>query len=380
MKTISKAFKYSTLALVASAAVLTSTVPSIACQYSVRTSDQALMDSFPIPTFSTAKKFVVRQAVDFDIAESSWTGHGFEAFDDPHYEYSKHWLSSYLISAGTYFESAGKDSNGNPLQFDRAFHSAHDYYTMAKGEPDGLLFNVSHSRFVSLLGDWDPLKLGEYEYSKHPPVSAALFWPLAAFPEETETVTTFCGLFDVNKRSGPPPSVFLPDTENVFGTPGERASDLVHEGMHAHYKEVEALGHVTCATGAPSSTGSCDHFYPHPKGDYKGGDLGTANGSSRKIPAYELQYEYLCDLLDEANDWVPLVVLSDAVGAKDRTATLHFVDSKGRPTPPPFVCGVPSPMMTQPGALCGISTCTKDADCNSDNKESCENGCCTVLK
>jgi hypothetical protein len=162
-----------------------------------------------------------------------------------------------------------------------------------------------HDIFTSLLGGDDPNLLGQYVSSVHPPISAAFFWPLAFFPEDDETVTTYCGLFDVQDHTDAPvgdgpPSVFVPNSVNIYGTPSERASDLAHEGMHAHYRDSRELDHLRC----PGDTldGGCDHFFSHLKSDFAGNDLNKANTTREKIPAYELQLEYLCDLVDEAED------------------------------------------------------------------------------
>ncbi|HKO53542.1 MAG TPA: hypothetical protein VJV79_37795 [Polyangiaceae bacterium] len=379
MSKISKSLQGVLFVVVASAVLTGGTVQALACQYAVRTSDNALMNTFPIPTFSTAKKFVMRQAADFVIVQASWTGHGLEAFDDPKTDYAKHWLSSYLLAEGNYFSITGQDSNGNPLLLDRAFHSAKDYYTMAKGEPEFDFASATHGRFLSLLGGTDPERLAVYSWSVHPPVAAIFFWPLAAFPEKTETVTTFCGLYDVNRHNVGPTSVYLPGTDNIYGTPSERASNLVHEAMHAHYRDVDALRHVNCSDGQPNSLGDCDRFYPHRKSDYAGDDLHWADSGSRKLPSYQVQHEYLCDLLDQAKDWVPLAVLSDAEGAAARLAKGKFVEAGGKRTPPPYDCGVPSPMMTRlagaPG--CGITACSAISPCSVGI---CDEGCCVVVK
>lgn len=399
--TISNKFVRYGIVLTASTAALCASARAFACQYSVATSDTALMKTFPIPAFRTAKDFIDRQASDFNILPVSWTGHGIEAADDTKFEYTKHWMSSYLIANGAEFEhrTQGTDSTGQQLDFvlDRAFHTASDYYKMAKGHPSGgerLTGNCTprpgnpclgpgwHGQFISLLGDYDPNLLGRYDWSDHPPFSAIFFFPLALFPEETRTVTTFCGLYDVQQQTtvpvnnGPPINLYLQNTQNIYGTPSERASTLVHEGMHAHYRDVGALDHVNCSSGATDADGGCDHFYPHPKSAFAGDDLNHADANTRKIPAYELQYEYLCDLVDEGKDWVPLALISDAEATADRTAHA-FVAPGGQRTPPPYSCGVPSPLMAVPATACKISACTTQADCSQGI---CSDGCCVVVK
>jgi hypothetical protein len=202
---------------------------------------------------------------------------------------------------------------------------------------------------------------------------------LVLFPEKTETVTTFCGLYDVLDSTpvsaDPAVNVFLPDSQNIYGTPSERASDLVHEGMHAHYRDSSALDHVSCVKNA--NDGGCDHFFAHPKADFAGGDLWRANTTSEKIPAYEIQLEYLCDLVDEAQDWVPLALLSDAEATASRTAFLHFVDSEGNPANAPFDCGVPSPMMAVPATSCQVGACEASSPCSQGQ---CIDGCCVVVR
>ena len=110
--------------------------------------------------------------------------------------------------------------------------------------------------------------------------------------------------------------------------------------MHAHYLNIESLDHVDCFTGARDPGGGCDHFYSHPKSDYAGDDLNRADAITHKIFPYEIGLEYLCDLLDEGKDWVPLAVLSDAEDTA-RRLKIAFVDSSGQPTPPPYNCSVP---------------------------------------
>lgn len=383
------------LLIAASAAALGASAHAWACQEVTGTSDQALMNTFVAPLQPNVLKFVQRQASDFDILSFSWTGRGLEAFDDPHFEYNKHWMSSYLVSTNHEFEHrvTGTDSGGQhvDLLLDRAFHTNQDYYNMAKGEPTFKpvdLISLWHGRFLSLLGGDDPNLLGQFVWSEHPPVSAAIFWPLALFPEHSETVTTFCGLYDVQDHidvpspdGGPPTSFFLPESQNIYGTPSERASDLVHEGMHAHYLGVDALDHVSCTNGAHDQNGGCDHFYSHLKKDFAGDDLWRADSGSHKIPAYEVQLEFLCDLVDEAQDWVPLALITDAQGTADRTENGHFVDSGGNLVRPPYSCGVPSPMMEEPPpAGCDSSVCGGKSDGTPCSDGVCVGGCCAVVK
>ena len=106
---ISKSFLRYTFTLAASAAVLGGSTPALACQYAKGTSDAALMNTFPIPPFSSAKDFVLRQASDFNISPFTWADHGLKAYDDPQFEYTKHWMSSYLIAKGADFEHRAKD-------------------------------------------------------------------------------------------------------------------------------------------------------------------------------------------------------------------------------------------------------------------------------
>src|SRR6478736_308351 len=377
--------------IAASASVLGITARALACQYGVGTSDTALMNTFPIPVFNTAKKFVIRQAWDFNTPDWSWTQHGFEEWADPKYEYAKLWMASYLISEGTYFATTGKTPEGGELLFDRAFHTAYDYYSMAKGEPEyfpipgtqnpedgSYSYTATHGTYSSLLGGFRTDAVGEYSPKESISPAAMLFWPLAFFPEKSATVTTFCGLYDVLESTPPPLSVYLP-SNNIHGTPAERATTLVHESMHAHYRDVAALSHVNCATGQPSDTGTCDLFFPHKKSDYVGGDLATADGGSRKLPAFETEYEYLCDLLDESKDWVPLAMLTDTQGVLARDAATAFVDSKGNQIAPPYTCGTPSPMMARPAGApaCQIGECGPTMACSQGI---CDEGCCIVVK
>lgn len=382
--------------LAASAVMFTGSGDVFACQQMAGTSDTVLNHTFPFPTAFSARSFVMRQAEDFDIPDFSWHDHGLEAYDDPHFEYAKHWMSSYVVAFSHEFEHrvTGTDSSGQhvDLLLDRAFHTNQDYYNMAKGEPTFGpvdLFSLWHGQFLSILGGDDDVKLGEFLWSEHPPVSAAIFWPLALFPEHTETVTTFCGLYDVQAQGflpapddgGPPSRIFLPDTPNVYGTPSERASDLVHEGMHAHYRDVDALDHVSCTKGTRDESGGCDLFYSHLKKDYAGDDLWRADSGSHKIPAYEIQLEFLCDLVDEARDWMPLALLSDAEGTADRTGKTHFVAPGGFVVIPPYDCGVPSPMMEErPPAGCDASQCGGKKDGTACSDGVCVGGCCQVIK
>ena len=136
---ISKSFLRYTFTLAASAAVLSGATHALACQYGKGTSDAALMSTFPPPIFLNTNDFVQRQASDFNISPTAWSEHGLEAFDDPQFEYAKHWMSSYLIAKGADFEhrAKGKDSTGQDLDLliDRAFHSPRDYYNMLRVKP-----------------------------------------------------------------------------------------------------------------------------------------------------------------------------------------------------------------------------------------------------
>src|SRR5947209_4626800 len=136
MTTISKASQCGIFALAASAAGLAGSARAVACELGAATSDKALMNTFPVPVVSSTGKFVTAQAADFDILPLAWTGHGLEAFDDVNFEYTKHWMSSYLVGNGHEFEHRvkGVASNGQQIDLllDRAFHNARDYYTMAK--------------------------------------------------------------------------------------------------------------------------------------------------------------------------------------------------------------------------------------------------------
>lgn len=110
---------------------------------------------------------------------------------------------------------------------------------------------------------------------------------------------------------------------------------------------------------------ACDHFRPHTHGAYQSGELWRAGQGRRSLMSvYQVQLEYVCDLSDNAQTWVPYSVREDAANGAGWLANHRFIEKV------PYWCGSTRPLWgARPGG--------RPEWCTDQNRESCHGGCKT---
>lgn len=180
-----------------------------------------------------------------------------------------------------------------------------------------------------------------------------------------------CAAYD-KEPGGDPPA--------VGATPAYRACNFVHESWHAwdqgwdklvSLKEAgghEVFGPDYCSKNvckACTQTG-CDHFRPHRHSNFQSGGLWQAGWSDHTLlSVYQVQLEYLCDLADNGETWVPYSVREDAANGAGSMAKNRFVERV------PYWCGSTRPLW---GARPGGSG-RRVPYCSDQNRISCTTGC-----
>jgi hypothetical protein len=152
-----------------------------------------------------------------------------------------------------------------------------------------------------------------------------------------DTIQFFCPLFSAG----------------VVGTPTYRASDFIHEAWHSVYGD-----HDVVVTGVLGQ----DYYYPHdhvlgpgqvgdcfdpafiPPGATGSFDCKVGTVPDFQTSVYQLQYEFLCDLVTTPQEWVPRSLAQQAGLISFRMGTSWF--SGGQPVflnTPPIFCNVNPP-------------------------------------
>lgn len=140
--------------------------------------------------------------------------------------------------------------------------------------------------------------------------------------------TAFAGFFQTNR-------VEMKCLSFNSRTAGVRAGTMVHEATHITYWR---WSHGSNRPGSNCGSTNCtDDWYFHYLNSYGYGQLAGHRHSMNQI-----QIEYLCDLGEFAESWVPLLIANAAkMESNDRMANRIR-------NPPSWSCGLPRPIYTPP--------------------------------
>jgi hypothetical protein len=122
-----------------------------------------------------------------------------------------------------------------------------------------------------------------------------------------------------------------------WANPAARGGALVHEGWHA-WQEQQGVGpgHHWGPQGYCVDAGDvCDYWYWHGISVFAFGDMWVwdLNPPAKLHTTSQAQVEYLCDLADLPQAWVPSTVTSDASASANYFSDRRFING------PAFHCG-----------------------------------------
>ena len=229
----------------------------------------------------------------YDMHSSDWSGRGWDDACNNRLEYPKHWNAAYLVTYGL-------SDNWN-----FSFHGTADY--RALGEAASSNFHGSQDHLPS-----DRMDIfGAYQVR----------WPGSNY------LFTAC-------------PVYNPAITNA--NPGSRAGEFMHEGWHGWLDKYDwdngsAAGHRPGPQGACTING-CDYFYFHGIGAYAFGALYQTDGTANRFHSpNQVQVEFLCDVADYPQAWVPNSVRLAAQADANARAVTRFINGPG------YSCGDPRP-------------------------------------
>jgi hypothetical protein len=126
-----------------------------------------------------------------------------------------------------------------------------------------------------------------------------------------------------------------------FGTPSDsptfRAAVMLHETWH-HWQH--AHGFVTSHPQCGSPPQDCDYYYFHGTGDFDFGTLDRYDTNPNHLmfhSPYQIEVEFLADLAEMSNPWVPTIVTQAARAVGNGRLTSRFVNVV------PYTIGNPRP-------------------------------------
>ncbi len=224
----------------------------------------------------------------YDTHADDWDDRGYFDACNPNLEYPKHWSAAYLLVYGLADNPAG------------SFHGTEDYLELSRAREsdhwhDG--FDHEATDDTSIFGSWDG-----------------------------STVRTSCSLYDATSPNA---------------NPGSRGGDFVHEATHAWMdKHGYDPSHLTNPPGGACtlSGDACDYFYFHGFGAYNFGELWQEDGTAKRFHSpNQSQVEYLCDIADFPQSWVPMSVRTAAASDANTRAVTRFINGPG------YTCGSPRP-------------------------------------
>jgi hypothetical protein len=226
------------------------------------------------------QEFFLWQYRAYALNERDWTGRGWNDACNNVLEYPKHWNGSFLLTYGLL------DNN------DQSFHGTADYRATAEAASSNFHDAIRHT-----IAD-GTARFGSYNNG---------------------TVTTFCLLYD-------------PTSANA--NPGSLGGDFGHEGWHAwmdkyNWNNGSAGGHRPGPTGNCTFT-ACDYFYFHGISKYVFGAMWENDGTANRFHSpNQVQVEYLCDVADQSQTWVPASVRLAARTDANTRAAVRFINGPG---------------------------------------------------
>ncbi len=225
----------------------------------------------------------------YDMHGSDWASRGWNDACNRNLEYPKHWNAAYLLTYGL------ADNNA------QSFHGTADYRATAEARASQFHDHISHVPVDdnSIFGSYDP---------------------------NNGQVATSCPLYD--------PSV-------ANANPASRSGDFMHEGWHAYFDKYgwdngNVGGHRP--TQGNCTAKGCDYFYFHGIGAYAFGAMWQNDGTAARFHSpNQVQVEYLCDVADQPQPWVPNSVRLAAENDANTRAAERFINGPG------YRCGDPRP-------------------------------------
>lgn len=225
----------------------------------------------------------------YDMNGTDWANRGWNDACNRNLEYPKHWNAAYLVTYGLL------DNN------DQSFHGTIDYRATAEARSSNFHDHIRH------IPTDDPDVFGSYSRANR-------------------TVATACALYDPTEANA---------------NPGSRGGDFMHEGWHAYFHKWgwnngDVNGHR--AMQGNCTINSCDYFYFHGIGAYAFGAMWENDGTANRFHSpNQVQVEYLCDVADQPQPWVPNSVRTTAENDANTRAGERFINGPG------YRCGDPRP-------------------------------------
>jgi hypothetical protein len=229
----------------------------------------------------------------YDQRESDWKARGWSDACNRQLEFPKHWNAAFLVTYGL------ADLNCC------SFHGTTDYRQLAE---------APSSQFHS----------GLYHTARDDSCCFGSFNPKVFGPDE---LATHCALYNATSANA---------------NPGSRAGDFMHEGWHGWLRKYNwdngsCGGHRCGPLGACTASG-CDYFYFHGIGAYAFGALYQTDGTANRFHSpNQVQVEFLCDVAEYPQSWVPNSVRLAARADADARAAARFINGPG------YKCGDPRP-------------------------------------
>jgi len=248
-----------------------------------------------------SQAFFLWQYKQYNMDSDHWGNRGWNDACNKNLEYPKTWNAAYLVTYGLL------DNNN------QSFHGTIDYRPLAEGPDsnfkDAVYYDATDATNI----------FGSFTYH----------WP------GDDEITLSCNLFNSN----------VPNAN-----PASRAGDFMHEGWHGwltegNWDNGSAGGHWpctkhpdgTCTNGACTVNG-CDYFYFHGIGAYAFGKLYYTDGTAKYFHSpNQVQVEFLCDVADQPQPWVPISVRQAATVDANQRSAQRFINGPG------YTCGSPRP-------------------------------------
>ncbi|MCY1015787.1 hypothetical protein [Pyxidicoccus sp. MSG2] len=239
--------------------------------------------------------FYIWQYQTYDLRSGDWSNRGWNDACNVALEFPKHWNAAYLVTYGL-------ADNGS-----QSFHGTVDYRATAEAASSNFHDSLYHgvTDDSGIFGRFSPR-----------------FWPW-----DTDRVDTACPLYN---RTHP------------NANPGSRAGDFMHEGWHANFDKYginngDQGGHRAGPQGGCTING-CDYFYFHGIGAYAFGAMWENNGTASRFHSpNQVQVEFLCDVADQPQPWIPATVRQSAAADANTRAVTRFINGPG------YTCGSPRP-------------------------------------
>lgn len=217
----------------------------------------------------------------YDLTDSTWSGNGLEDACNVTRPFAKVVNSVFLINYAL--------SDNSNLQW----HSSEDYVSSSR---------AADNRFHGHL---------YYQLSRINVLTKLATAETGRFLARDRTLL-YCNLFNMGQAS---------DSATV------RASTLVHESWH-HWQRHHGFVSAHPQVGSPSRDG--DYYYFHRVGAYAFGDLDgydTNPANMRFHSPYQIGVEFLADLAELSQAWVPLVVTQTARSSGNAILANRFKNS-----------------------------------------------------